>query len=232
MSNYYLGPDGELYATDELKHYGVRGMKWGVRRYQNADGTLTPEGRKKAKREYKIDNARAFERGKNAAIAGRALAKSMKRTAKLEERADKQYLKDPDGETAKSKRINEKLSASQKTTDQLRGEYEKNKVLAEEHCKSLVEKYGKEAVSSIKYKDIKAPTSPGDKSKMSVVNERTNKLSTYAAAGAISVASVAFNAVGATPLAVLMFPKSARSKGAEAEAYRYYDNLSKVKRGK
>ena len=31
---------------DELYHHGVKGQKWGVRRYQNADGSLTPEGRK------------------------------------------------------------------------------------------------------------------------------------------------------------------------------------------
>jgi hypothetical protein len=31
----------------ELKHHGVKGMKWGVRRYQNADGTLTPAGKMK-----------------------------------------------------------------------------------------------------------------------------------------------------------------------------------------
>lgn len=28
-----------------LMHYGVTGQKWGVRRYQNADGSLTPEGK-------------------------------------------------------------------------------------------------------------------------------------------------------------------------------------------
>lgn len=30
---------------NELMHYGVMGMKWGVRRYQNPDGTLTDEGK-------------------------------------------------------------------------------------------------------------------------------------------------------------------------------------------
>lgn len=32
--------------SDELAHYGIKGMKWGVRRYQNEDGTLTALGKK------------------------------------------------------------------------------------------------------------------------------------------------------------------------------------------
>lgn len=37
--------------SDDLQHWGVKGMKWGVRRYQNKDGTLTDAGKKR----YNLD---------------------------------------------------------------------------------------------------------------------------------------------------------------------------------
>lgn len=39
MNYYFLTSDGELY------HYGIKGQKWGVRRFQNKNGTLTSRGK-------------------------------------------------------------------------------------------------------------------------------------------------------------------------------------------
>ena len=45
-------------TSDYIYHHGIIGQKWGVRRYQNPDGSLTDAGKKRYNRNYSKDQAR------------------------------------------------------------------------------------------------------------------------------------------------------------------------------
>lgn len=48
---------------NELKHHGILGQKWGIRRFQNPDGTLTEKGKKRYLKKYEHSMKRAdYER--------------------------------------------------------------------------------------------------------------------------------------------------------------------------
>lgn len=44
--------------NNELEHHGIKGMRWGVRRYQNKDGSLTPQGKKRYDRDIRDNLAK------------------------------------------------------------------------------------------------------------------------------------------------------------------------------
>ena len=80
--------------SDELCHWGIKGMRWGQRRYQNKDGTLTPAG---LKRYRKLEAQSKEIEAKKTALVG-----SGKPKASSEPETSEDYAKAHSGKSVKS----------------------------------------------------------------------------------------------------------------------------------
>lgn len=76
MENKYA-----LTSNDELTHWGIKGMRWGVRRYQNTDGSLTAAGQKRRTLGETIRAYRIAKKRKAALVKARQTRLANKKAA-------------------------------------------------------------------------------------------------------------------------------------------------------
>jgi len=88
--------------TGELQHHGIRGQKWGVRRFQNADGTLTPAG----KRHYQKADDRWVRRNATK-IHDKAFKQSQREMRKETKQLDRKYAIKSENERKGRRYMNE-----------------------------------------------------------------------------------------------------------------------------
>lgn len=79
MSKYVIIPENATY----LMHHGIKGQKWGVRRFQNADGSLKPAGAKR----YGYETSEALKPSR----AERKAAKQEAKRASINDYKKKKY---------------------------------------------------------------------------------------------------------------------------------------------
>ena len=77
----------------ELYHHGIRGQKWGVRRYQNADGSYTAAGRKRYAKQLTKDFNKASVKGERFDYLSKQQAKEAARAQKFASATNRGILK-------------------------------------------------------------------------------------------------------------------------------------------
>lgn len=74
-----------------IKHHGILGQRWGVRRYQNEDGSLTEMGRKKAK-QYRESLLKSYDKKIDKAVKDEKRVKLRKQKEYINKESDRELL--------------------------------------------------------------------------------------------------------------------------------------------
>ena len=91
-----------------LAHYGIKGMKWGVRRYQNYDGTLTYAGKKHISARASSSKRRGRfikEVGSNTKIVDKQIGATISSIGEAVENRGKEYSRFRDRDIAKKAKL-------------------------------------------------------------------------------------------------------------------------------
>ena len=91
---------------NELYHHGIKGQRWGYRRFQNEDGTLTAAGKNKEyKKSLKTDKKIRRNLESKAYDSARFANAYSKKSKSYSKKYEKAVLKDPTKSSSKTQRI-------------------------------------------------------------------------------------------------------------------------------
>lgn len=127
-----------IYYNNALEHHGVKGMKWGRRRYQNADGSLTPMGRQ----HYGYSNGKIRRLEKQ-------YAKTAKAQGKMSKAMNKVYEKNKALVSVDKTTGERNIVTRSKAYDKAALNYNKQVAKLNKQVSKFNKKYGNKAFSSI-----------------------------------------------------------------------------------
>ena len=110
--------------NDELYHHGILGMKWGVRRYQNEDGTLTSKGKA---RYMKVESSKHLQKKDT---------KNARKTLKYHTKMDTSYAETYGKHGYKFRNKAERYGKGTKKYNKYMKKAEENARLAEKYTRS------------------------------------------------------------------------------------------------
>ena len=94
---------------EELYHHGILGQKWGVRRFQNPDGTLTAEGRKRYEDFKKVIDHNTYHAVENEKLEKKIRMLERKRDKEPDKELAKQYTNQIKGLSRRSNNNKKKI---------------------------------------------------------------------------------------------------------------------------
>ena len=101
-----------------LYHHGIKGMKWGVRRYQNKDGSLTPAGKKRYASGVDVESVDTATVRKQLRSAGKTPGAHTKKLIDEQNKLDDAISKKRDQADARRKEIVDDYANKRGITDE------------------------------------------------------------------------------------------------------------------
>lgn len=143
-------------SENELYHHGVKGQKWGVRRFQNEDGTLTAAGKNREyKKSLRTDKKIRRDLESKAYDSARFANVYSKKSKSYSKKYEKAVLKDPTKSSSKTQRIENTKRLLDSNAKSWNDYNSQNVKILKKQVDSMISKYGDTKIKDVDVKTKK-----------------------------------------------------------------------------